>query len=104
MQYILINAVNQKCYEDSLSILKEMYERNFHWKNLTVQLGQFAAFLDTRNISATKLNKTQKMLLPEVTKLAKLRFVLPATNATFEWSFSTMKRVKTYLRSTTSGD
>ena len=113
MQYILINAANQKCYEDSLSIPKEMYERNFHWKNLTVQLGQFAAFLDTRNISATKLfdslvnlgiNKTQKMLLPEVTKLAKLRFVLPATNATFEWSFSTMKRVKTYLRSTTSGD
>ena len=109
MQYILINAVNQKCYEDSLSILKEMYERNFHWENLTVQLGQFAAFLDTSNISATKLsdslmnfgiNKSQKILLPEVTKLAKLLLVLPATKATFEWSFSTMKRIKT---STTSG-
>ena len=55
MQCILINAVNQKCYEDSLSILKEMYERNFNWENLTVQLDQFAAFLDTSNISATKL-------------------------------------------------
>ena len=32
-----------------------MYKRNFHWENLTVQLGQFAAFLDTSNISATKM-------------------------------------------------
>ena len=30
IQNIFINAVNQKCYEDSLSILKEMYEINFH--------------------------------------------------------------------------
>ena len=28
---------------------------SFHWENLTVQLGQFAAFLDTSNISLTKL-------------------------------------------------
>ena len=50
IQNIFINAVNQKCYEDSLSILKEMCERDFHWDNLTVQLRQFAAFLDTSNI------------------------------------------------------
>ena len=74
--------------------------------HLTVQLRQFAAFLDTSNISVTKLfeplvnfgkNKSQKMLLPEVTKLAKLLLVLPATNATSEQSFSAMKRIKTYL-------
>ena len=54
-----------------------MYERYFHWQNLTVQLGQFAAFLDTINISVTNFfeslvnfgkNKNQKMLLSEVTK------------------------------------
>ena len=90
-----------------------MYERNFHWDNLTVQLRQFVAFLDTSNISVTKLfeslvnfgkNKSQKTLLPEVTKLAKLLLVLPATNATSKRSFSAMKRIKTYLRSTTSGN
>ena len=43
IQNIFVHAVNQKCYEDSLSIPKEMYERNFHWENLTVQLGRFAA-------------------------------------------------------------
>ena len=55
-----------------------MYERNFHWENLTVQLGQFATFLDTSNILVTKLfeslvnfgkNKSQKILLPEETTL-----------------------------------
>ena len=55
IQNIFINAFNQKCYEDSLCTLKEMYERNFHWENLTIQLGQFAAFLDTSNTSVTKL-------------------------------------------------
>ena len=31
LQNIFINAVNQKCYKDSFSILKGMYEINFHW-------------------------------------------------------------------------
>ena len=55
MQNIFIDAVNQKCNEDALSILKETYERNFHLENLIVQLHQFTAFLDTKNISVTKL-------------------------------------------------
>ena len=108
IQNIFNNGVNQKCYEDSLSILK-MYERNFHWENLTVQLGQFAAFLDASNISVTKLFKSwvnfgksqsQKMLTPEVTKVAKLLIALPATNA---GSVSAMKR-NTYLKNTASGN
>ena len=41
------------------------------------------------------------MLLPKVTKLL---LVLPATNTTSERSFSAMERIKTYLRSTTSGN
>ena len=105
-QNIFINRVNQKCYEDSLSILK-MYERNFHWENLTVQLGQFAAFLDASSISVTKSFKSlvnfgksqsQKMLSPEVTNVAKLLIVLPATTA---GSISVMKRTA-YLKNTAS--
>ena len=105
-QNIFINGVNQKCYDDSLSILK-MYERNFHCENLTVQLGQFADFLDASSISVTKLFKSlvnfgksqsQKMLSPEVTNVAKLLIVLPATNA---GSISAMKR-NAYLKNTAS--
>ena len=88
-----------------------MYERNFHWENLTGRLGQFAAFLDTSNITKlfeslvnSEKNKSQKMLLPEITKLAKQILALPATNATSERSFSAIKHIKSYLRSTTSGN
>ena len=44
------------------------------------------------------------MLLPEVTKLAKLLLVLPATNATSGRTFSAIKRIKTYLTSTARGN
>ena len=65
-----------------------MYERDFHWENVTVQLGQSTSFLDTSNISVTKLfeslvnfnkNKSQKMLFSEVTKLAKTTSCLQPT-------------------------
>ena len=54
MKKILTKNVNQKYYEDPLSILKEMYERDYDWQNSTVQLGLFAAFLDTSVISVRK--------------------------------------------------
>ena len=41
-----------------------------------------------------------RSLLSEVVKLVKLILVMPATNATSERSFSALKRVKTFLRST----
>ena len=47
----IFNAVNQKCYEDSLSILKEMYES----ENLAVRLGRFVAFFDTTDTLVKKL-------------------------------------------------
>ena len=73
-----------------------MYEKDLHWENLNIQLGQFATFLDITDISVKKLfeslvnfgkNQGQKMFLPEVTKLAKLLLVLLGTNATIERSF-----------------
>ena len=43
-------------------------------------------------------NKSQKMLLPDVVKLARLFLVMPATNASSERAFS---GIKTYLRNST---
>ena len=40
--------------------------------------------------------KAKKMLLPEVTKLAKLLLALPAINTRNERSFSALKCIKTY--------
>ena len=46
------------------------------------------------------LSESQKVLLSQVVKLASLLAVLPATNAVSERSFSSLRRVKTYLRAT----
>ena len=50
------------------------------------------------------LDKAKRRLLSEVMKVVKLIVVLPATNAVSERSFSALKRVKTYIRSTTSSN
>ena len=47
------------------------------------------------------LGNARKLLLSEICTLGKLMLVMPATNAVCERSFSTLKRVKTYQRSTT---
>ncbi len=45
---------------------------------------------------------SQLELMSEVSKLVKLLYVMPATNAESERSFSTVRRIKSYLRSTMS--
>ena len=49
-----------------------------------------------------KFDQSHKILLSEVVKVGKLMQVMPTTNATNERSFSALKIVKTYLRSTTT--
>ena len=44
----------------------------------------------------------QRALLSQVTRVLQLLLVMPSTNATSERSFSALRRVKTYLRSTMS--
>ena len=48
------------------------------------------------------VSNEEKALLSQVIKLVRLLLVMPATNAISEQSFSTMRRVKTCLRSTMS--
>ena len=47
------------------------------------------------------LTAAQRRLMPQVVILAKLLLIMSPTNTVSEWSFSTLKRVKTYLRATT---
>ena len=47
------------------------------------------------------IGNARKLLLSEICTLGKLMLFMPATNAVSERSFSALKRVKTYLRSTT---
>ena len=48
------------------------------------------------------LSDSQQLLMQQVCNVARLLLTLPATNATSECTFSTMRGLKTYLRSTMS--
>ena len=48
------------------------------------------------------MSKGQRALFSEVITVLKLILVMPATNASSERSFSALRRIKTYLRSTMS--
>ena len=50
----------------------------------------------------SSLNTSQKVLVPEVLKLARLIMLVPTINAVSERSYFTLRRVKTYLRSSIS--
>ena len=50
------------------------------------------------------LTHEERDLLSQVVILARLMLVVPATNAISERSFSSLRRVKTYLRSTMNQD
>lgn len=50
----------------------------------------------------TGMSPAEKTLFSEVVKLVRLLLVMPATNAVSERSFSSMRRMKSYLRSTMS--
>ena len=49
-----------------------------------------------------KLDTIKRMLVAEVIKLVKLILVMPATNTVSERSFSSLKRIKTYLQNLSS--
>ena len=48
------------------------------------------------------LENSQKSILSEVVRLAKVLLVIPATNAVSERSLSALKRIKTHLRATSA--
>ena len=71
----------------------------------TVQLASMSTYFKTNHIESclkylTDLSPAMQAFYSEVCKVARLLMVMPATNATSERSFSVMRRLKSYLRST----
>ena len=50
------------------------------------------------------LSSNERLIISEVCVLLRLILVMPSTNAVSERSFSALRRIKTYLRSTMSQD
>ena len=59
---------------------------------------------DVISVFRRDTNGTTSVLLGEVAKLMKLFMVLPSCSCSAERSFSTLRRLKTYLRSTMTAE
>ena len=112
-QYLLLVAKNQP-YEEKLKKILEFYNNershDFDEVKLRTQLKYFSAnfprkgtlILDDIIEYFQYLEPSSKNLLSEFGKIIELILVFQATNATSKRSFSKLKLLKTYLRSTIS--
>ena len=108
LEELLVKASKMDCFEEELEFICNFYKGDLNLEQLRMQLNVMASNIPKE--SADNLNSilqylrelsgVQKCLLCEVCTLVQLILVMPATNAISERSFSSLRRVKTYLRST----
>ena len=111
LEQLLIKAVMKENYELHFKTVCDFYKDDIKPEILQVQLVTFGTnfqsnpgkrrptVFDIRDYIVA-MTQAQKDLLNEVVNLMKLILVMPATNSTSKRSFSALRRVKTYLRST----
>ena len=114
MQSLLVKAANKACYEEEFNRVSQIYSDNIDCHLLSVQLKLLAVAtkdagykdgqVDLMKVMHILRNFVSKEAISQVLILAKLLLVAPATNATSERTFSTLRRIKTYLRSTMSNN
>ena len=111
MEQLLLKAVHGENYSSELAAVIEVYKDDLDATRLEIQLDTLHSSLtedgkgmDIHDILKymQSLSPSDKSLLCEVVTLATLILVMPATNALSERSFSQLRRIKTYLRSTMS--
>ena len=111
VQVLLLKAAASEPYEEELRFVlsfygsdfdslllpthMEIFSKTFRGDEGKVMVSDILAFF--RNCTPCQLE-----LMSQVSKLVKLLLVMPATNAGSERSFSAVRRIKTYLRSTMS--
>ena len=108
LQEILIKVFKEQDWENDLQIVYGVNE--FDVYSLKIQLLLLPEIAKSYGLDSRmqlsemialfqKLETIKRMLVAEVIHLVKLIFVMPATKAVSERSFSCLKRIKTYLRS-----
>ena len=110
-EQLLLKCVRKEGYKTELETVTDFYGNDLNNMNLKLQLESQAANFDYEGNAADKvlsdvikyfssMSVRERKWLKEVESLLKLVLVLPATNATSERSFSSLRRIKTYLMST----
>ena len=111
MEQLLFKACRGEDFKDEQSKVCEFFYGDFDTAELEAELltlqqlyqsaiGSEAPTVDNIRKALLTLSNAQRMLINAVCRLFQLLIVLPATNATSERSFSALRRVKSYLRST----
>ena len=115
LEELLVGAANNEDHSGQLYEVISFYGNDFEEGELCTQLQIFGScFTNLSNSKKVTLKEalqflqnlsiSQRSFYKQVCWLARLILVLPATNAASEWSFSNMKRIKTYLRCTMKQD
>ena len=110
VESLLLKAANCKEYQSELKFVLEFYGSDLDGSSLSTQLEVFSTTCKTKSQEVYRLSDMVKLfksltpsqieLMSQVCKAFKLLLVMPATNAVSERSFSALRRVKSYLRST----
>jgi hypothetical protein len=110
LEAVLLKAANRQDYSKELQEVVSFYETDFHGGELVTQLQILGTKLGRENAPKISLqdvlaflhglSKGQRDYFRQVCHIAALIKVMPATNAASERSFSAMRRIKSYLRST----
>ena len=109
LETLLLKAASRQDFSAELKEVISVYGDDFDEKELLTQLEMFCTNFhdDVSNIHSILkffqgLSAGQRVFFKQVCFLVRLVLVMPATNATSERSFSVMRRLKSYLRSTMS--
>ena len=114
IQELLLKAVAGKDHDEELAKVMAVYaDTDLQQYKLEAQLSLLPEVVQAMGYDTSQfdiadlldffqsLGNARKLLLSEICTLGKLMLVMPATNAVSERSFSALKRLQTYLRSTT---
>ena len=113
IEEILLKAANGSSYQNELSALEvSCYKNDIDWSDLSRHLPLLQDVVKKYNPNLKKVtsvhsicealnsNNIYKDMLPSVHILLRLYLTIPVTSATSERTFSALRRLLTYLRST----
>ena len=109
LEELLTKAANKEDYTIELQEVLPFYGDDFDTTELSTQLEVFSSGFTSQSKRVTireiilflqTFSVGQRAFYKQVCRIAHINLIMPVTNAASERSFSTMKRVKTYLRST----
>ena len=113
VQNLILNACGGSSFNDELEFVVAFYGDDLKKEQLQAQLqllhtmiapklasGEMTLTIPAITEVLSKLSVAEQSAFSQVWTVMKLLLVMPATNATSERSFSALRRVKSYLRST----